>query len=400
MAPFKHKGKATKHPGIERLPDGRWKVYLTWIDERTGRRIHRRKIVQGDLNAAQKARAALREQEKSGPPASRPRFGAFADAWLERHRKSLEDSTEDRYERDVENLKEEFSEWWVDKITYEELDRWRLAMLELKDAKGNPAGYAPPTINGWHRTMRLILDVAVRRGLVRTNAARQLQTLKEERTKGPRGTSLSAKQFKAFNEAIPVAVEKKLIAPDMGRAVTAVAWMGARAGEVIALRWTDDVDGELHVERSVWRGLEKEDKTDDPRRVTISPPLRAALDEQRRWLIAEQHEGLPSGLVFPSNPQQAHGAATKLKRDVLWYRSQSALNNAVATICEEAKLPRVTPHALRRTFEDLTRAAGVDALVRRAIHGWRSERAQGIYATVSREERDAAAAAVVRLVFG
>jgi hypothetical protein len=53
---------------------------------------------------------------------------------------------------------------------------------------------------------------------------------------------------------------------------------------------------------------------------------------------------------------------------------------------------------LRRTFENLTRLAGVDGMVRRAVAGWRSEEVQGIYAGVGREEREAAGAAMLRLV--
>lgn len=51
-------------------------------------------------------------------------------------------------------------------------------------------------------------------------------------------------------------------------------------------------------------------------------------------------------------------------------------------------------------WENLLRAAGVDQLVRRALAGWRSERAQEIYATVAKEERDAAGTAIVDLVGG
>ena len=61
-------------------------------------------------------------------------------------------------------------------------------------------------------------------------------------------------------------------------------------------------------------------------------------------------------------------------------------------------MPRVSAQGLRRTFEDLLREAGVEQLVRRAVAGWRSEKAQGIYATVRREDRDAAADAVLKLV--
>ena len=55
--------------------------------------------------------------------------------------------------------------------------------------------------------------------------------------------------------------------------------------------------------------------TDDPRRITISEPLREILDAQRRWLLENQHPGLASALVFlpdtaangfPTPPRLSH----------------------------------------------------------------------------------------------
>jgi integrase len=383
---------STRHPGITRLDDGRWLVLKTWIDPKTGSRKFRRKVVTGTLDDAQRVRASLRGAEKSGPEQSRPKLREFADAWLKRHESKLEKSTFERYTADVANLNVEFGDWWVDAIDYDALEKWQGEMTA--------ATYANATINGWHRTMRLILDVAVRRRLLASNPARELVALSEGRTKGARGTSLSASQMRDFLDGIEKAVAGNKITQDMGRALVALAWTGARLGEVLALRWTDDVDGELRIERTVWRGHEKEGKTDDPRRVTIVEPLRTALDEQRKWLLTTQHKGLSSGLVFPGNLKQAKAGASRRKGELLWYRSQSTLQGAVREVCKVAKTPRITPHSLRRTFEDLLREAGVEQLVRRAMAGWRSERAEGIYATVKREERDAAAGAMIKLVLG
>lgn len=44
----------------------------------------------------------------------------------------------------------------------------------------------------------------------------------------------------------------------------------------------------------------------------------------------------------------------------------------------------ISAHSLRRTWENLLREAGVEQLVRRSMAGWRSEKAQAIYATVNR----------------
>ena len=51
-------------------------------------------------------------------------------------------------------------------------------------------------------------------------------------------------------------------------------------------------------------------------------------------------------------------------------------------------------------MENFERRAGIDPLVRRTVQGWRTERAQEIYAAVDRSERDAAGEAVVAYVMG
>jgi integrase len=166
-----------------------------------------------------------------------------------------------------------------------------------------------------------------------------------------------------------------------------------RRGELLALRWEDYVDGELRVERSVWRRQEKSTKTDDPRRIVVVKPLAEALAEQRHWLVASQHPGLSSGLVFPASPLQARAGATRRGTDVVsWYRSPTIFKEPLRKVVDAAGITDISAH-MRRTWENLMREAGVDQLA-----GWRSEKAQAIYATVAKEERDAAGEAVVRLV--
>lgn len=394
MTPFPRKDRATKNPGITKLEDGRFLVLKTWIDPNTGIRRYRRRIVAGTMEDAIKARAELREQKSRETKPLRPRFADFAESWLARHskRRKLEPSTLERYTADVAHLTVDFGQWWVDAITFDALEKWQADIAP---------SYAAPTINGWHRTMRLILDSASRNGIVRGNPARDLPVLPEKRTKGARGTALSSNELRAFIQAIPACVEATTIPIDIGRALLVLAWTGMRIGEVIALQWSDIADGEIHVDRSVWRGMAKSNKTDDPRRVTIVEPLREAFADQRQWLLSTQHAGIGSGLVFPASPKQvAAGKSRRGSGDPCWFRSQSTIQGAVREVCKAAKCPRITPHSLRRTFEDLLREAGVEQLVRRAVAGWRSDRAQGIYATVKREDRDAAADAVRKLVLG
>jgi len=217
-------------------------------------------------------------------------------------------------------------------------------------------------------------------------------------TKGRRGTALDPDQFRLFIATVAQMAGVE-IAGDVARLILILAWTGMRMGEARALRWSDLQDGELYVQRSVWRGEEKCTKTDDPRLIALVEPATRVLEEQRQWLLTEQHPGLASGLVFPTGARHAQAGASRRHSDeVRWFRSGSVLNEALAKITAKAKLPPISPHSLRRTWEGLLRQAGVDQLVRRAMAGWRSERAQAIYSSVARSERNAAVDAVRRIV--
>jgi integrase len=417
MVPIKHRDTSTRtrYPGVRRLARGRWLVRKSWVDPQTGRETERHKVVRGTLEQAVRARAALRPETKTAPR-SRPRFGPYAADWLERAaERGLAPSTLERYTGDVAHLQVAFGDWWVDAIDSTALDAWQTR------AAGKAAA---PTVNGWLRTLRLILDRAAGAGLIHGNPARACQTLPEGRTGGARGGSLTPPQFRQLLDAVrdlgalgaadelaratrraagehfPRTRPHPGLPPDLARMLVVLAWTGARLGEICALRFDDLVEGELRLERSVWRGAEKTTKTNDPRRITLVAPLTEAIEAQRRWLLERQHPGLNTGLVFPASPiQAAAGQARRRASEPDWHRSPSSVRDALTAACAHARVPRISPHGLRRTFEDLLREAGVEDLVRRAVAGWRSGTAQGIYATVRRDERDAAAAAVVDLVF-
>lgn len=116
-------------------------------------------------------------------------------------------------------------------------------------------------------------------------------------------------------------------------------------------------------------------KTDDPRPVTIMGPLAQVLDEQRRWLVAKQHEALSSRLMFLASPKQRAQAAARFPdRLATWFRCGSCLNKPLREIVKRAGITPVSPHSFRRTMENLARRAGVDDRVRRAQAGSRRAR--------------------------
>jgi integrase len=81
------------------------------------------------------------------------------------------------------------------------------------------------------------------------------------------------------------------------------------------------------------------------------------------------------------------------------FRSPTVLNKPLAAVAEDLMLEKkITQRALRRTFNDLARAAQVNDLVTRSISGHLTEKMQHHYSTVSSDEQRAALAKVISLL--
>lgn len=375
-------------PGIWQDGPNRFRVRARWTDE-TGRR-RKREGVAASLEEAVALQKTLRSEE--GPRrATRERFNDYAQRWLVENADRFQPSTLERYTVALAHATAAFGVCYVDALTVAELRRWVNGMV--RDC-------SPATINGRLRVLRQVLEPLVDDDVLAANPARKIRALPEGRTKGKRGTALTAPQLRAFVETTRAMMGSE-IAEDVGRMLLCLAFTGMRRAECFALSWADWTDGELRVERAVWRRTVKSTKTDDPRRVAVVGPLVEVFREQRLWLEEVQHPGRSSGLMFPASPRHAKASATRRKTDeVCWYRTGSVLDAPLAKVVRTAGIPSVSPHSFRRTFENMLRQAGVDGLVRRAMAGWRSDDAQAIYASVDRTERDAAANRVVQLVMG
>lgn len=384
--------KKTNVPGVWSDGPDRFLVRVNWTDPKTGRMRERRTVATTFPEAV-----ALRESLRSETDTrkrTRLRFSDFAEQWLAERAERLSPSTRQRYAGELAHLIVGFGEFAVGMIEPGDIRRWQTKASRK---------VAPATINGWLRTLRVVLEDAVTDGWLARNPARAVKALPEGRTKGRRGNALDVGEFRkaitTISDLMMVKVERKpretRLSPDVGRLLLTIAWTGMRRGELLALEWTDEVEGELRIERSVWGKQVKSTKTDDPRRVTITEPLREVLAEQRAWLLRTQHPGLASGLVFP-----ARRATVLESGDAVWFRTASVLDKPLAAVVAVAGVRPISVHSFRRTYENLLRRAGVDDLVRRSIAGWRTNEAQAIYATVDRSERDRAALAVTEFVMG
>ncbi len=124
-------------------------------------------------------------------------------------------------------------------------------------------------------------------------------------------------------------------------------------------------------------------KTKIRQRITLPPVLVDIL----RWHIATQlttPQQQASELLFPAEDGN--------------FRSRSALKKPFLAVSTAIGLTKhVSPKAMRRTFQDLARAAQVKDIVTRAISGHATETMQHHYSTVGVEEKQAAIAKVIEL---
>jgi len=113
-------------------------------------------------------------------------------------------------------------------------------------------------------------------------------------------------------------------------------FLGLRSWEICTLRVRDVDEGMAGV--VLWVG-EEEGKT-------VNADRQLEVPGELAELLLKQAEGKPStGWLFPSWSDSGH-------------RGRTWLRKAVARICEDAKVPKVSPHGLRGTHATLAREAG------------------------------------------
>jgi integrase len=386
--------KQTRYPGITEIGPLKYRIRVRFVDPKTGRRRQRIRAFEGTLAEAAVEQARLRSEDGETARQARQRLADFATSWLEHKAVSLSHSTGERLAWEIGfHVVPVLGDFWVDKVSAADMRQWQADRLAL--------GLAPATVNSVHRTLRGLFDAAVADELMASNPARAVPTLKEGRTKGPRGSVLSAEQLGALLTTGRRLTLSGEVSDDLYGMIVMLGLAGLRFGELSAAEWRDLRGGFLHVERAHWRRHVKTTKTDDPRIVALPELVREELEAQRARLGAVDHPALASGLMFPGNPRQAlAGAKRRGTADQNWYRYPSCLSKPLKKITSAAGLPLISPHSLRRTWENVMRQAGVDQMVRRAMGGWRTERAQAIYSQVDLNEASRAAEQAAATVMG
>ena len=366
---------STGHSGIFKTKNG-YRVRVRAIDPRTGTLKEANREYEGiTIREALVRREAMRAD--LGAPvaaAARQRVGDFARSWIKSRAGTIDEGTASRYVDALENhVLPAFGDFFYDTVRPTDVQTW--IQKELK------AGYRVATVRAWFRTFRTMTrDAMEDLGLERDPTLRIRFPEAEE---SDEANALTPGQLGALLGAM------ERLYPHHHALVATLAYTGLRFCHASALRW-EDVDeqaGVLRIARKNIRGrigpVSRRKRA--PREYPLHPELARILREHRHRMLAKQAKGLEEGWMFPS----ANGKA----------RTHTGLQKAWAACLKAAEIKeRFTIHGLRRTFNDLSRRAGVDAVVTKSLTGHVTEKMREHYSTVGLDEKRAAVAGVVKLV--
>ncbi len=380
--------KATRFPGVYKAADGAFVLRVS-IRQPDGRQVNRtRKLPVGttDTAAAKKAlefRAEIEAELAAGQVTPLVRktdltVADFAYSWFKTKVQMIRPSVAVQYEACLSKVLPLLGGRQIRDITQSDIVEWiawaqKQTHIVGKGPNARVEPYSQDTLRAWWRVLRLLVNDAVDQLRLEWNPVARVKPPKVHvKRKREQGT-LKLLEVKALLEAA------KQFVPQRFAEIATIALTGMRAGEVYALHWSDiDYESELiEVQRSHWKGHEGPTKTDDPRQVPLHPELAEILKEHRMDLVRDQHVGLKSGLVFPS--------------DLGTFRTPQSIYEAMSVAVEAAGIKQhVTPQVLRRTFNTLMVLNGTDRIALRAIMGHTSEEMTRRYAGVNLDVKQAA----------
>lgn len=394
----------TRLPGVFKTKKGTYLVRARVKDPMTGRAREIRKVLNVanerdafDWLEEQKARIRVSVGSDHMRP---PRFGDYAVSLLERKVQASEIRSSAGQARwthtlkhliggtesgDGEDFVPGFGEMFVDEIRPAHIDRWRQGIAGLISRKD----YSPNTANGWLSILRVVLKAAAREfelPSVASDRIRDFDTSDHVTYSEEAPQSLTPEQVPRFlailREDFPQHFAMTFLGLATGLRPSSLRPL-RRRGETPDVLWAQ---GRLLVRQSQTRGTKVLQTTKQKTRYSIELPSEVL--DVLRWHVATQLETGPqqdSDLLFPS----ITGG----------FRAPTVLNKPFAEVSDAMGLGyRFTQKGMRRTFNDLARAAEVQDLVTRSISGHLTEKMQHHYSTVRGEEQQAGLAKVINLM--
>lgn len=396
-------GAEPELPGVWRRRDGGFHIRGRATDPRSGRMREINRVV--DVGRAREAAKMLEADLDAIRNATTveiavPRFSTYAVELLARKIATgqiASAATREKWATTLEkHLIPRFGEWYIDKITKRDVEAWKVNVGE--------ADYAPTTGNSMLAILKTITAAAAAdyEHMVDPCAKVEPFSTRTHRT-------YTVEQPNAFKleHVVPFLDEMRSRWPEHYAMVYLGMWTGWRPSMLRPLRhrganadinWTT---GEIIARRSHTVGADTMTGTKNGLDQLVKLPPEAL--EVLRWHVArldsenekrrKRHPELAaamdaSELLFPAEPNGRNKGGG--------FRTKSSLDRAFADVGTALALPyTVTPRALRRSFQDLTRAAAVSDVVARAVCGHRTPAMTAHYSTVDLAEREAAVGKII-----
>ncbi len=273
----------------------------------------------------------------------------------------------------------------VDRIRPRDIEAWKDDVaLQMRDK-----GYSPNTANTWLAVLRVILAHAKLDYELRESAATGVKNFdtSEHRTyTREQPNSMTADEVRQFLgvvfEKYPQHFAMIYVGCATGLRPSSLRPL-RRRGEEADVKWDENI---LCVRRSHTVGQAVMNRTKTKRDLEIKVPT--LLLDVLRWHVETQlvtDKQRESDLLFPSE----EGGL----------RDRKLLRSPFQHVTQLLSLKkRITPRAMRRSFQDLARSARVDDVVTRSISGHATEQMQRHYSTVSEVEQAEGLAKVLRMM--
>lgn len=371
--------------GIYRMDDGRYRVRAYIKDPRTGKKRERDRRVDASCSLSQlreiraELRASMREEPPTDHEPARTTVAFYALEWMQGKR--LKPSTQAVYMDALEHwILPPLGHYFLDAIVRPDVRRWvEWAESRRMDQDGELVPYATSTVRRPWRVLKQMLKDAHADGFLSSDPTLRLSPPTTTVQRRRERSTLSRSELGDLVDAARQYTQERYAE------IATLAFTGMRPGELYALAW-DDVDLSARratIRHASWRQNVGTTKTNAVREVSLPVLVVQAIAEHRARLLREQHPGLSTGLVFPS--------------DVATHRCPSTLTKPLGLCREAAGIEqRVSPQVLRRTFNTLLVEAGVDRIVARSMMGHSSEEMTERYSGVRLEAKEAAVGRVVR----
>ena len=376
-------------PGVWRMKEGGYYIRGRATDPRTGRlREISKPLPDADAASAYATLQSELEKVRSGAVAStKTSFGEYAVSLMERKIRSGEiqsAKTREQWGDILElHLVPAFGRVPIMDLRRHMVESWKDEIAALI----NRSKYQPTTANNWLKILRVIVNAAVAELEMDRNpilGVKDFDTSTHLTYTEEQPNSLIPGEVPLFLAKMRELYPQHFAFVAMGFATglrPSTLRPVRRSGETPDVLWGEGV---VLIRRSHTRKQEvmEKPKTGLRQRLTLPEELMDVLE----WHVDRLPEGpmKESALLFPS--------------ETGGFRSTSCLDKPFEEVVAALKLKkRITPRAMRRTFQDLARAAEVKDVVTRAVSGHATEAMQQHYSTVSPIEMRNSLAKVIDL---